>query len=200
MNDKSTLLGYTDARLAAMFCEMVHQVESNALLVKSRGATEDKSRTAGELIAKLEATRPVGHFRSNHPAFVSARDPASMRVYHEKYSIPIFPSAPLEVIPKDNSRPIGKLLKNLPKIDAVTATMKLPAQCAGWAADMMKKGYRVSSRSEYFGRHSHVIKKNGVHLILRQGGSAVVKNNIENLSFEQAQILEDLKAVGALID
>lgn len=72
--------------------------------------------------------------------------------------------------------------------------------CGGWVARMHAAGYRVSSRTELFGRQSHVIRcrASGEHLVLRQGFKQESRNLFTDLTPNQLRILTAFFVAGTL--
>ncbi len=88
----------------------------------------------------------------------------------------------------------------------MSLTIKLKASeseaCCGWHCrlDDLGKGYSVSERSLPFGRTSVCLKRNGVALILKQGGQTAVRTVINDPTTEHLAMLDDLRRIGMLAD
>ena len=74
------------------------------------------------------------------------------------------------------------------------------AAACGWHCRLsdLSKGYRVSERPLPFGRTSICLKREGVALILKQGGQTAVRTDIDDPTSAQLAMLDDLRRIGML--
>lgn len=197
MSSTNPVVGMSTQQQAALLLTLLSKMRKGELTVQ-RGTEAPLSDT--ELVQMLQADPAVTVMHGHRHLPLIAVDMGPLN----KPKPPVngeLPEVPLDVFKFFMPIEMDKRFLDNPLLYRyVTVTMKLPAECSGWAVRMGKLGYKVSSRSEKFGRQEHVIKKDGAHLVLLQGGSAVVKNKLDSLSPEKMQILGDLRSVGALAD
>jgi cobalamin biosynthesis Mg chelatase CobN len=200
-NDNTHLL--LEFEKGSMLNELLRQLDAGLLTVTSReGEVIDSKALVNVLGGSASAQRlrhQMAHLRLAQPGLFAASvhraEESQMKLHDQAHAV-------LRSIMAERTMhfPPFPSLRTPSTEKPIIIKMKLPMQSSGWAARLMQRGYRVSSRSERFGRQVHVIKKDGTALQLIQGGSTVVQNKLAGLSVEQHGFLGDLREVGALLD